>query len=65
MSCAGGGKIGMCGGPLSMSVYEYGGKPEDIPDDTNYLGCFADHPADRALTLAYTSDASKMSHKVR
>ena len=64
-NCAGGGRIQKCGGKYAVSVYQYEGTPRRIPGGTTYLGCYADDPADRALTLKKTSDGAEMTYEVR
>lgn len=52
--CGGNSRIKKCGGWLAISIFQYEGSPVDIPDDTDYVGCFADDQNDRALALKQT-----------
>eukprot|EP00752_Nemacystus_decipiens_P001582 g1543.t1 len=62
MDCAGDDRrIKRCGGYLAMSVYERDGTPDDVPKGAKHVGCFADDPQDRALTLKSQS-TSKMDY---
>lgn len=51
-------------GKYAVDVYEHEGEPDDVPKGASYLGCFADDPSNRALTLRSTS-SSKMDYDVR
>ncbi|CAM9098334.1 unnamed protein product [Scytosiphon promiscuus] len=45
-----------CGGYWAMSLYEYGSAlPYDIPEGSRYLGCYADHRFERALSWKLTT----------
>lgn len=45
-----------CGGSSALSLYNYGGAPEGIPEGTKYLGCYRDVVSDRVLSLKKTVD---------
>lgn len=64
MDCAGADRIKKCGGHLAMDVYEHDGQPDDVPKGAKHVGCFADDPQDRALTLKNQS-TSKLDYAVR
>ena len=64
MDCPGTDRIKKCGGYLAMDVYEHEGTPDDVPKGAKHVGCFADDPQDRALTLKGRS-TSKMDYTVR
>lgn len=64
MDCAGADRIAKCGGFYAMDLYEHEGRPDGVPAGAKHLGCFADDPRDRALTLKNQS-TSKMDYAVR
>lgn len=64
MDCPGKSRISKCGGKNALSIYQYDGAPKNIPDKSKYVGCFADDPSDRALTVKSKSDGSNMTYQV-
>lgn len=52
-----------CGGWLALSVFQYEGSPTDVPNDTDYVGCFKDKEKDRVFTLK-ASSSKNMTYKV-
>lgn len=61
--CGGKSRIKKCGGWLALSVFQYEGTPTDIPNGTDYVGCFKDKEKDRVFTLKSSSN-KKMTYKV-